>query len=184
MLGYLNYEKAQTIQKLINEYVNDNSVCLEIGIYCGKSLMHLLAHSNPKKVIGIDPFIENVPDSDIHIPLQKDMLGALGTVQHTGYKFETVKSLFEEFNNVEIVKAFSPVLDLELQALNYVYIDGDHSYESVLADLRWVYPKTDGVIILDDIHMDSVRSALEDFGKPYEVSKEQFEGNQIAWIKT
>ena len=48
-------EKAICIEELIKEHVDENTNCIEVGVFCGKSLMHLLENSKPKHVFAIDP---------------------------------------------------------------------------------------------------------------------------------
>ena len=61
---------------------------------------------------------------------------------------------------------------------DWIYIDGDHSYSAVLADLRawWDKLKPDGILVCDDFGWRdesgalSVAAAAEDFADQYEVS--------------
>jgi len=55
-IGFFNPEKALTVEELIKTYVTPDTNCIEVGVFCGKSLMHLLEVGNPKHVFAIDPF--------------------------------------------------------------------------------------------------------------------------------
>jgi hypothetical protein len=57
-IGFLSPEKAKFCEHVIKEHVTQDSVCLEIGTYCGKSTLHLIEYGNPKKIITIDNYTE------------------------------------------------------------------------------------------------------------------------------
>ncbi|XPV75494.1 MAG: class I SAM-dependent methyltransferase [Desulfovibrio sp.] len=62
------------------------------------------------------------------------------------------------------------------ETLDAVFIDGDHRYEGVLADLRSWYPKvkSGGIVIGHDLDPDSdVERAITDFGKEMQIGWEK-----------
>ena len=44
-------EKATFCEHVIKEHVTEDSIRLEIGTYCGKSILHLLEHGNLKHLL-------------------------------------------------------------------------------------------------------------------------------------
>ena len=158
-IGFLSPEKAIFCEHVIKKHVTQDSVCLEIGTYCGKSTLHLIEHGNTKKIITIDNYtaLESTPD-----------LLNVTVSNPSAYTFESNKKLFDQYPQVEIIKGHTP-FELHLPILDYIYIDGGHSYEQKLADLEWVYPycKDATVIILDDWNMQDVQDAITYFCKEY-----------------
>tara|TARA_B100001057_G_C22862489_1_gene955114 strand:- start:1364 stop:1945 length:582 start_codon:yes stop_codon:yes gene_type:complete len=164
-IGFLSPEKAKFCEHVIKEHVTQDSVCLEIGTYCGKSTLHLIEYGNPKKIITIDNYtaLEST-DSILDIP-------AVTVSNPESYTFESNRKLFEQYPQVEIIKGHTP-FDLNLPTLDYVYIDGGHTFKQKLADLEWVYPycKNGTAIVLDDWNMQDVQDAIKYFCTEYNQS--------------
>jgi hypothetical protein len=186
VIGFLHPEKAEAVRSLIENYVSSDSVCLEIGTYCGKSLMHLLEHSNPKHVYAIDPF-----EGDINTQLtvlDNDPFAFDTISTPSQYDYDKVKKKFLGFTNVTIIKDKSPLHDdIIPNIIDYAYIDGDHTYSGASADLNWVYKKMNsGVIVIDDYAIDTVQHAVDDFVKnnalTLQTSSPSHPNNVIAWI--
>jgi hypothetical protein len=73
------------------------------------------------------------------------------------------------------------VKTIEDESLDFVFIDGDHSFEAALKDFQNYYPKvkTGGIFGGHDIQLDSVRNALSYFLK--EKSSEVIGVSNSAW---
>jgi hypothetical protein len=73
------------------------------------------------------------------------------------------------------------VKTIEDESLDFVFIDGDHSFEAALKDFQNYYPKvkTGGIFGGHDIQLDSVRNALSYFLK--ERSNEVIGVSNSAW---
>ena len=86
-------------------------------------------------------------------------------------------------NKVEIhhVPSEEFVKTIEDESLDFVFIDGDHSFEAALKDFQNYYPKvkTGGIFGGHDIQLDSVRNALTYFLK--EKSNEVIGVTNSAW---
>ena len=69
----------------------------------------------------------------------------------------------------------------KLPILDYIYIDGGHTYEQKVADLEWVfqYCKDGTVIVLDDWSMEDVQNAIKYFCKEYKQSYVLSEPNEF-----
>lgn len=93
---------------------------------------------------------------------------------HETYSVEFLDSLFSEFKkNIEPVKSLIQIHRMESieaselfenNSLQFVYIDANHSYESVVQDILSWMPKvrTGGFIGGDDFNLDGVRKAVEE----------------------
>ena len=108
---------------------------VEIGTYFGENAESILETLNIKKIFLIDPY-----DEDIH---------------EVGEK-QAKKKLREFYNKIVWVKKLSSnaVKDVP-DNLDFVYIDGDHSYKVVKEDLENYYPKIrkGGVLAGHDIDL-------------------------------
>jgi hypothetical protein len=128
-------------------------VGVEIGTGFGENALNLLNSLCLDRLYCIDPFI---PYSDGQIKVQ------------TGYlskSEETLKKL-AEFDNVTIIKKCSSDAWKELpDNLDFVYVDGNHNYEYVMADLHNYYPLVHekGLIAGHDIEWFDVERAVADF---------------------
>lgn len=123
----------------------------EIGVFQGAFSRVLFAAAQPKKLFLVDPW-ENSADP-AHA---KSWYGKDSPNDMTRIHAEVVKSFSAPAyaGRVEVVRSRSaPWLSAQPdQSLDFVYIDGDHSYDAVREDLTLAVAKVrkGGVIALDD----------------------------------
>ena len=100
------------------------STVIEIGVDKGDFSKTILDKSNPKKLILIDPWIE--------------MLDIQNENKNHAQKYDNVKKMFKNDSRVEILKksSYEAVDHIKNNSVDWIYIDGDHKYQSCLADLR------------------------------------------------
>jgi hypothetical protein len=105
-------------------FLPKNSNVIEIGVDNGDFSKHILKKSNPKKLFLIDPWIEMLDIQNIN--------------QNHSKKYDTVKEMFSKDPRVVILKKSSSeaLTDIDDGSIDWIYIDGDHKYESCLADLQ------------------------------------------------
>jgi len=180
-IGFLNPEKSSIIEELIKTHVTPDTNCIEVGVFCGKSLMHLLEVGNPKHVFAIDPFEGNVNFTAITVT------GGIDIDYNMHYKYDKVLRRFKDFDNVTIYKEYSPLTDQTFPDIGYAYIDGNHCKQEVLDDAEWIYSLMNkGVIVFADYSIESVKEALNIFAEKYKLevcfSKPIYRENTIAWI--
>jgi len=128
-------------------------VGVEIGTGFGENALSLLRELSIERLYCIDPF---VPYLDGEIKIQ---------IAYSSRSEYTLKAL-SEFKNVTFIRKVSSEACEEIHDnVDFVYIDGNHDYDYVLADLRNYYPLTrkKGVIAGHDVGWPSVRKALYDF---------------------
>jgi predicted O-methyltransferase YrrM len=159
---------------LINYVIDDyksNITMIEIGSYTGESTM--LFAKKFKKVISVDPFINNYDLNDIACKYMN---------------FEDVYNFFlkniSKYSNIEHIRKTSDdaISDLEPIKFDLVYIDGLHTYEQVKRDIENYLPliKKGGYISGHDYHpvWQGVIDAIhEKIGKP------DFIFQDTSWIK-
>lgn len=171
--GYFNYEN---VYREFLKTCPENAQAVEIGVWQGKSVCFAAVESikQEKKITlyAVDTF-EGSPNEPI---IQRDL-------QKLKENETTPK---EEFlKNIEPVKDIVKMLHMDSisasqhfadNSLDFVFIDGSHLYEAVLADINAWLPKvkTGGIIAGHDIdgpeEFNGVRQAVEEvFGKDFDV---------------
>ena len=123
---YNNVDKLDGLIDLIDKVEIKNKVIVEIGCYLGVSTEAFLLHE-PKKMYAIDPW-ENYSE----IPTDC---------------FDEIEQKFRDrvknYKNIEIIKNYSveAAKDFKENSLDFVYIDGNHEYSYVSADIEAWWPK-------------------------------------------
>ena len=151
-------------RNVLIDIIPHNSVGAEIGVWKGDFSAFLFKHMKPKKLHLIDPW-KFIPDytwewyGGTIARSQQDMDNIFNLVWH---KFSRDPKI--EIHRLLAADASSLFED---EYFDWVYIDGDHLYEFVLADLNNYFPKvkTGGLIIGDDFHSLDIQRAVKDFCK-------------------
>ena len=160
---------------------------LEIGIFQGvtaRNICELLykIHDNNFKYIGVDKFDldektnnEIIPSNNFKNPLKQFYYQYI--IKENPYSLKSVKNLLKKFDkNIEIIKGDSKIVlpKIDLSDINYVFLDGGHSYDTVINDLIncKIVVENNGVILCDDYDLSyapGVKKAIDEF-----VVKEQY----------
>jgi hypothetical protein len=131
-----------------------NSVGAEIGVHKGDFSAKILDIVDPKKLFLIDPWI--VFDNDVY---DQAWYGKNTTIQEMNNRYNYVKSRFKDTSSVEIIRetSINSIKFIEDSSLDFVYIDGDHTFEGTCLDFDLFYPKVKkgGFICGDDYHRGS-----------------------------
>ena len=134
---------------------------IEIGTCRGESAYLILDEcKNVFRLYCVDPFLG-----------YDDWAGEL--TQETMDKFETIarKNLSKFGSRAEIVKKKSSeaVADFIDESVDFIFVDGDHSYDATYNDLCVYYSKlkVGGIFSGHDYHLAEVRRALTDFRAKY-----------------
>ncbi len=120
------------------------SIGCEVGILTGAHCKYLLEHTKVDKLYGIDPFIDYQDPATTPLPQKYfDILYWRVKLQFSlfGSRFELLRDT--SLNAVDHFKE---------RELDFVFIDANHNYGYVIADLRAWYPKIrgGGIIAGDD----------------------------------
>ena len=176
---------GDNILELINEY-NPKNV-LEVGVFCGvtaRNICELLNknHKDSFSYIGVDLFGNNKASSDDEIePLflkNQKFSNPFKTLFYNYIKKENLNSigsvnkLLKKFGDkIELIQGDTREIleNLSLENIEFVFLDGGHSYETVMNDLNILEQKLkkNAIILCDDYDgktkIDSVTSAINDF---------------------
>ena len=146
-----------------------NSTCVEIGVWTGEFTQRILNIANPRKLYLIDPWLAY----DNYYEMNYKLTKYTQTSQDKRYK-SVLKRFDKEIKQGKIVvirDTSSNVIKGLLKDIKYdfVYIDGNHSYEYVLEDLKNYLPNLEknGFFGVDDYNFESVSRAVQDFCKLY-----------------
>jgi len=153
----------------VEKRLKDINRIAEIGVSFGENAWRLGHRLKPKELHLIDPYA-TVPENVIteadkmanDVPFNMaQMLMADLPLKTTFYK-EKSGTAFDKFPD---------------EHFDFIFVDGDHSYEGCLEDIEKYYPKVrkGGIIAGDDYHKDGVKPAVDKYFKEYEVSPNGFE---------
>jgi hypothetical protein len=155
----INYFLSKIINKITNSryfllnYIDNNSIGAEVGVWKGDFSKMILMQKKVQKYILIDSY-KFQPEFKMRwyggriAKSQQDM----------DRLFFNVKNDIEKYPKGETETVFFRMDSSEASShidndyLDFVYIDGNHSFEYVQSDLHSYYPKVKvgGYIILDD----------------------------------
>ena len=136
-----------------------NLIGVEVGV-CNGVTSELFAQkiSNINKLYAVDNY-----------PSFVDWDGTRVTEERQAETMRRCKERLAKYPNVEFVYKSSVEFGETLfdDSIDFVFVDGDHSYEATLKDLQTYWPKvkTGGVFAGHDINLTSVTKALEEFFK-------------------
>ena len=134
-------------------------ICAEIGVWQGEFSGRILKTAHPRELHLVDPWLF-AP----HYP--KRLWG--GAVAKNQADMDAMRDAvarkFSGHPEVKIHRATSTEAanGFPNHYFDWIYIDGDHSYEAVLEDLRAWYPKMKpgGLICLDDLYWKDERGEM------------------------
>lgn len=127
-----NLETLKALQEVCN-YIGDvsNMTMVEIGCYAGESTTIWCKNFN--KVYAVDPWLDGKGYDPNDFASQRMSNSVEQQFDSRMYKF----------NNFEKVKDFSYNIadQFENESLDFVYIDGEHTYSGVKKDIEMYLPK-------------------------------------------
>jgi len=160
---------------------------LEVGVFCGvtaRNVCELLKeiHKNDFRYVGVDLFGEQTSQDEIapNYLKKQQFSNPLKTLLYNFILREnlnsqnSVQNFLKKFSkNITLVKGNSNVVlkNLDLKDIDFVFLDGGHSFQTVFHDLSLIYNKISsnkGAVILCDDYEDSsyitgVKKAVDKF---------------------
>lgn len=132
---------------------------LEIGVNFGDNVFYFLEQcANIKNIIGIDPYIEYF---DINKVVTQDVMDDVKLTMEVNLKDFTDQGRFTLLHG----KSTDLADQIADESLDYIFIDGDHSYQAVVDDMEKYFSKVKkgGIFAGHDIWVPGVQRAVEDF---------------------
>jgi len=150
---------------VISPHIKPNSIGAEIGVAGGSFSYHVLLKKFPKKLYLIDSWD--------YWPKKKTDFVTIDNRRAAMHKqYEKVRDFFASYNNVTVIKERSDTASKQFAELyfDYVYIDGEHSFEGAYYDLKNYFPKVrvGGLIMGDDWGWTGVGPAVKEFVREYQ----------------
>ncbi len=157
------------VRRAMLQTMPKGGLAVEIGVWKGDFTRMLLNQLQPKKLYLIDPW-KSFEDRNAAFD---------GQTKDAEFEkiYSDVKSRYAaeiEAGKVEVKRGLSGdvLSEFEEESLSFAYMDGDHSYKGVCADLEQLWPlmRPGGIIMMDDYHRrgwwgdDVVRAANEFIG--------------------
>lgn len=161
--GHLSTNQRDFYIKLLSELNPQN--CLEIGFAGGRHTATMLYSCNPLKAISIDI------DFNYH--------GGQSMVDKIKNKFSNIE--FFTGNSIDLLT--SDFFNTHFpNGVNYVLVDGGHSYKVASSDIKNCYPylSQNGILVVDDyksggpegVNIKDVDRAVEDFARESKLAYE------------
>ena len=180
---------------LIEEYKPKN--VLEIGVFCGvtsRNICELLKTNfgSDFRYYGLDLFgstkTSSVDEIEPKFLENQKFSNPLKTIYYNFIKKEnlnskiSVQNFLKKFSqNIELIEGDTRVTleKVPLSEIDFVFLDGGHSYDTVLSDLQKLYDsmKNNSKIVCDDFagitKIESVEKAIKDFANNNKIKLEE-----------
>lgn len=160
----LSWTSAIGLVEKIRELGSDITGC-ELGTSYGFNLVYFLENlPNIKHVYAVDPYMPYHDGPSGFVPQEvMDKVKELFLI-NTEVHRERVK-----FLNMTGDDAHTHILN---DSLDYIFIDGDHSYEAVYKDLRNYFSKVkqSGIFSGHDFSWDGVKRAVHEFRDEFKIT--------------
>ncbi|MDA0722184.1 MAG: class I SAM-dependent methyltransferase [Proteobacteria bacterium] len=178
----------ESVRRKFIEKLPKGGIAVEIGVWQGDFSPTIIELITPDKLVLIDPWAHIKDDSHAEA-----FVGRTGKTKMDRIFDGVVKKFETEIaaRQVALIRDFSvPALaQFTDQSISFAYVDGDHSYEGVSADLAALFPKMKrgGIMAFDDYHRrgwwgDGVIRAINEFlgAHPRDLRIRAVVGAQIA----
>lgn len=160
-----NYHASSYYPILCHKFLNNRNykIGCEIGVFTGGHAEFILANSAIEKLYCVDPYISPTHFTNITEGFENSYWQACWDTIF----FYTVEKLSKFGNRAQFIRlpASQAARKINNYSLDFVFIDGDHSYDAVLSDCTNYYNKvrSGGLIAGDDYGIDEVGQAVREF---------------------
>lgn len=164
-----NFKEIKTFntrQDFFKTFSKNLNIC-EIGVFQGEFSKFIHKELEPKELVLIDLFDGNTSSADQNFENNK--------FANLNEEYKNLVTYFDN-KNVKLIKGKSQekLKELPDNYFDIIYVDGDHSYDGVIKDLKNAYLKTkqNGVICGHDYNLKyfpHVVAAVSDFCNEYKL---------------
>lgn len=182
VFGWQNNAQKNWYRNAVNKI--SNGIIVEVGVFGGASLLSIVdvCVKNNNKLYGVDPW-ELANTANGKKLSQQEWKIYKNKLLSVRKNLENIITKLNYSNTVSLVKDFSPKASdkFEKDSIDLIYIDGDHAYKSVLADLNgWMVKLKPGAFIWgDDFNWPNVAKAVKDYCKE---NKIEFTHTGRSWF--
>jgi len=170
--------------------IKSGTVGAEIGVWMGEST-ELFVKQKLKKLYIVDPWsvepYEGQESWDYYIDRYSKIVGSKNPEDFQKYYDNVYQKVYDKYKiypNCEIRRELSSTFYESLtEKLDWIYIDGDHSYEGAYYDFEMALSvvKPGGIIIGDDYgNKKDVVRAVDDWAKKYNKELHRYGKNQVV----
>jgi len=165
----------------VKNKLGDVEVAVEVGVWAGSYSKLIMQNLNPTQFYGVDPYViynDAPPGSEFSTQESLDVL-----YEKINRKIKP-GILIRDFS-IEAAKQF------EDESIDFVYLDGDHTYEAVSSDIAAWYPKVkkNGIISGHDYiegnkkrgHIYGIIPAVTEFCEKYDKKIETTSEEFATW---
>lgn len=177
-LGMYQRLAERPMMDFVAKTANQPLLGAEVGVYMGGNAISILKKLPIKKLYLVDPYIEYT-GFNIQYPSDHPYLPPFVS-QARGIAHNRLRPYGDKVQFVEETGHFGA--QYLPDGLDFVYIDGNHSYDYVMDDIKTYYAKIKigGIIGGHDYNYPGVKDAVDDFALKY--NKQVFSGNIDWWL--
>lgn len=149
-------------------FLDDNPICAEIGTYRGVNAFEIATHLQPSKLFLIDHYnYSNTTNKNNITSSEEDLTAARNNLKI----FPQAEFIIKP--SVEAAKGF------EDNYFDFIYIDAEHTYESVKQDMESWFPKLkpNGLMAGHDFKIEGVMKAVKEVTSLFNPPEENTFGN-------
>lgn len=187
----MSFGRKQLLDKLPS-----NAICVEVGVWRGGFSDKIYNYKKPQHLYLVDPWLIDQDNIEGKAVNRHSFIANRSKVK-TQADMDTMHlSVVERYIGNEHVtvlrkKSVEAAEIFQNETLDWVYIDGCHDYEFVLADLEAWYPKIrpEGFLCGDDFKWQhtkdglTVKKAVEKFAHDHELKVQVVPNNQFLMRK-
>lgn len=160
---------------------------LEIGVFNGDGFSSIANKFPNKTCYAIDPFIEDGHTEHTSGLVRGDSLSK--QKENFIANTQSLKNIVHfQVTSVDFYNQLDS-LQIEQMDISIILIDGSHHYNDVINDcklsVKLLSNRKSGLIIFDDLHVEGVRQAYDEFCNEYKTNIEKLgsSGNNADYIK-
>lgn len=178
------------LNAVVKEQLKNVNIAVEVGVWRGDYTSIIIAMLQPNKFYGVDPYrifddYKDQPDPNEY-----------ANQQNLDKLFERVQNRYARWPNAELMRTtgVEAAASFEDNSIDFVYIDGDHTYEFVRKDIAAWWPKVrpGGILSGHDFtpgnplkgHVYGVIEAVTEFANGEGLTIQETEEQYATWWVT